>query len=144
MIKKLTLMAVAAAALTMAGCVTPLETASGNPEVVVQKDAARVKNELLAMMSAQGFAPTGDSENTLAFSKQLDVGAGMFYQLALGNAYSSQPQWHVRFTLIPMGKSTHVYAFVNVAMQGAFGQDQGMDDTRGKAGHEVQSLLNQL
>ena len=136
-----------AAILGLGGCanVGPLATPSGNPEITVpRKDLEHVKTELVATMCAHGFEPVEDGQNSVAFSKPLEPGAAFAYTLAMGNAYSSQPQMNVRYSLIQQGNGVHVYAFVGVAMQGGFGQSQSLDLTHGKAGREVQEVLETL
>jgi hypothetical protein len=123
------MMLLAAAACGISACanVGPLPTQSGNPEITVpRKDLAHVKTKLVATMCARGYEPVEDSPNSVAFAKPLEPGQAMLYTMALGNPYSSQPQLDVRYSLIQQGSGTHVYAFVGVAMQGAFGQSQGL------------------
>ncbi len=129
----------------MFGCAdAPLSPVSGNPEILVHKNVAQVRDELISIMSARGYVPTEDSPNIVAFSRQLDNGSAVLYTLAIGNAYSSYPQQDVKFTMIPQGEDTHVYGFVRFSMQGAFGQAQNVELTRGKAGRELQEMLTSL
>ena len=124
---------------------TPLPTASGNPEVTISStNTKRVKEVLIAYYSSNGFAVVQDTQYTLAVSKTLDPGQAMLYQLGMGNAYSSAPQMVISFTLSPIAGATKVFGHVSVGMRGVFGQDQGMNLNRGRAGRELQTTLNQL
>jgi len=131
----------------LTGCagVGPLQTPSGNPEVTINSsNKSRIKEQLISRFAANGFAIKQDTQYMLMVSKPLEGGDGMVYQLALGNAYSSAPEMNVSVTLAPVGKTTRVYGRIAVGMQGAFGQSQGTDLTRGKAGRELQVMLEQV
>ena len=80
----------------------------------------------------------------LMVSKPLEGGDGMLYRMAMGNAYSATPEMNITITLAPHGGSTRVYGRIAVGMQGAFGQNQGTDLTRGTAGRELQTMLEQV
>lgn len=135
----------AAVSVCTVGCVSPLPTTSGNPEITVNKPVAEVKNELLAAMSARGYEPTEDGPNTMAFTKPLNPGAAALYTIGMGSASSSNPNMDIRYSLIDQGGSTHVYAFIRISMQGGFGQAENVDLTHGsKAAGEVQEMLEGL
>jgi hypothetical protein len=74
----------------------------------------------------------------------MDVGREVLTRVALGNAYSSQPKFRVTYTLAPLGAATRVLAHIVIDMKSAFGAEQGMSLDKGKAGHEVQTALEQL
>jgi hypothetical protein len=107
---------------------------------MVRKGLAEIKNELMTVMSSQVYAPTEDCQKTIAFTKPLDTSAALLYTIAMGNAYSSAPEMNVRYSLIAQDTGTYVYAFVKIAMQGAFEQTQNVELTRGKAGREIQEM----
>jgi hypothetical protein len=135
------------AAAVLAGCaeVGPLHTQSGNPEAIFPQKPDLVRTELMAEMAVRGFMQIQDEPNILTFSRTMQQGEELLYTLGMGNAYSSQPEVHIRFTLVDMGGGkTHVYGFARCDMTGAFGQSQSLDITHGKGGREVQQLLDGL
>jgi hypothetical protein len=149
-----TMMALAALCVLasgITGCVSPLATQSGRPEVYVQREPAKVKSALLEVMSAHGFAPISDGENTLGFTKKMDNSgalAAMLVVSALGGrdtAIAGTPDLYVRFTLIPWGTGgTHVYGFAGVGTQNVYGQADNTDTSQGRMGQELQQMLEQL
>ena len=142
---RLTSLILGFAILTGCAGVGPLPTPSGNPEVTINSsNKDKIKELLISKFAVNGFAIKQDTQYMLMVSKPLEGGDGMMYQLALGNAYSSTPEMNVSVTLSPVGKTTRVYGRIAVGMQGAFGQSQGTDLTRGKAGHELQGMLEQV
>ncbi len=133
--------------LILSSCagVGPLPTPSGYPEVTIDStNTKRIKELLLAHFASDGFAVVQDTEYTLNVTKPLEGSAAVLYQVALGNAYSSTPQANISVTIAPLGSATKVYGHIAVGMQGAFGQNQGTNLDRGKAGRELQSVLDQL
>jgi hypothetical protein len=91
-----------------------------------------------------GYTLVSNTPYSLVFQKPMEGVGGALYQAAMGNAYSSQPQLIVRYTIATTGQSTHVFASVGTNMQNAFGRSEGMDLSRGKAGGELQSVLERL
>ena len=135
------------ASACLCGCagVGPLPTPSGYPEVTINTtNTKRVKEFLLAHFASQGFAVLQDTQYTLLVSKQMEGSGAVLYQVAMGNAYSSPPQMNISVTITPLGGATKVYGHIAVGMQGVFGQNQGTNLDRGKAGRELQSVLDQL
>jgi hypothetical protein len=132
--------------LLFAGCATePLGTASGNPEVTVQStNVPRIKATLISGLASQGYQVTQDSPFLLGFVGPVNPAAGALYQALMGNAYSSTPQMRVAFNFASLGDSTRVFGHIAVTMQNAFGQSQETNLDRGKAGHELQTVLTQL
>lgn len=131
----------------VSGCagVGPLPTPSGNPEVTINSSNTKhIKELLVASLASNGFAVQQDTEFMLGASKPMEGSGAVLYQAALGNAYSSHPQMNVSVTIAPLGSSTKVYGRIAVGMQGVFGQSQGTDLTRGKAGRELQAMLDQV
>jgi hypothetical protein len=131
----------------LCGCanVGPLATPSGYPEVTINTtNTKRVKELLLAHFASQGFAVLQDTEHMILVSKPMEGSGAVLYQVAMGNAYSSQPQMNISVTITPVGSTTKVYGHIAVAMQGVFGQNQGTNLDRGKAGRELQQVLDQL
>jgi hypothetical protein len=135
------------ASALLCGCagVGPLPTPSGYPEVTINtNNTKRVKELLLAHFASQGFAVLQDTEHMILVSKPMEGSGAALYQVAMGSAYSSPPQMNISVTIVPLGSSTKVYGHIAVAMQGAFGQNQGTNLDRGKAGRELQQVLDQL
>ncbi len=133
--------------LLLSSCagVGPLPTPSGYPEVTINStNTKRIKELLLAHFASNGFAVLQDTQYTLNVSKPLEGSAAVLYQVALGNAYSSTPQMNISVTIAPLGSTTKVYGHIAVGMQGAFGQNQGTNLDRGKAGRELQTVLDQI
>lgn len=123
----------------------PIATPTGKPEVMIaSKDASRIKGAIVSTVSAQGFSIVQDTSYSLVFTKPMEGSGGFLYQAAMGNAYSSPPQWVVSFTIAPLENSTRVFAHLSVGMQGAFGQSQGANMDQGKAAHEAQAMLEQI
>ena len=142
---RLTSLILGFAILTGCAGVGPLPTPSGNPEVTINSgNKSRIKELMITRFAANGFAIKQDTQYMLMVSKPMDTGDAMMYQLALGNAYSSAPEMNISLTLAPVGKTTRVYGRIAVGMQGVFGQSQGTDLTRGKAGHQLQAILEQV
>src|SRR5207249_8280277 len=118
---------------------------SGYPEVTINTaDTKRVKELLLTRFASRGFAVLSDTQYTLVVSKPLEGSTAVLYHVALGNAGSSQPQMNISLSITPLGGATKVYGHIAVGMQGVFGQNQGTNLDRGKAGHELQTDLEQL
>ncbi len=133
--------------LLLSSCagVSPLPTPSGYPEVTINStNTKRIKELLLAHFASNGFTVLQDTQYTLNVSKPLEGSAAVLYQVALGNAYSSTPQMNISVTIAPLGSTTKVYGHIAVGMQGAFGQNQGTNLDRGKAGRELQTVLDQI
>ena len=133
--------------LLLSSCagVGPLPTPSGYPEVTINStNTKRIKELLLAHFASNGFTVLQDTQYTLNVSKPLEGSAAVLYQVALGNAYSSTPQMNISVTIAPLGSTTKVYGHIAVGMQGAFGQNQGTNLDRGKAGRELQTVLDQI
>jgi hypothetical protein len=143
--KRILILALASAFLCGCAGVGPLPTPSGNPEVTINSSNTKhIKELLVASLASNGFAVQQDTEYMLGASKPMEGSGAVIYQAALGNAYSSQPQVNVSITIAPLGSSTKVYGRIAFGMQGAFGQNQGTDVTRGKAGRELQAMLDQV
>jgi hypothetical protein len=135
------------ALLALTGCagVGPVDTPSGNPEVTIKStDTSRIKGAIVALYSGEGYGLVSDSQFNLVFAKQMSVGEAALYTVAMGNAYSSSPSMRIAVTVVPESGATRVFAHVDVAMQGVFGQNQGTNLDHGKAGKEVQASLEQL
>jgi hypothetical protein len=129
------------------GCanLAPVATPSGKPEVTIaSKNVSRIKSDLVSKVSADGYSVVQDTTYSLVVSKQMEGSGAVLYQAALGNVNSSQPQMNISFTIAPTDDTTHVFAHLNIGMQGAFGQNQGTNLDNGKAAHQVQSLLEQV
>jgi hypothetical protein len=137
------LIAILVAAL-FTGCATlpPINTASKRPEVTIATaNRELVKARLIDACSTSGYTLVQESPSLIAFSKPMTGSDGFMYQLAMGNAYSSQPQQIVRFTVTSLGGKTQVYGSINTSMQNAFGRSDGMDLSTARPGHEVQLVL---
>jgi len=65
------------------------------------------------------YALMGQSENTLTFTRQMDLNQQFWTTLALGNAYSSQPVLIATCTLIPLdrGNATRAALFLKAVPQ---------------------------
>jgi len=135
------------ALLALTGCagVGPVNTPSGNPEVTIKStDTSRIKGALVKSYSEAGYRLTQDTPFNLEFTKQMSLGEATLYTVAMGNSYSSMPNMKIAFTLVTGEGTTRVFAHVDVAMQGVFGQNQGTNLDHGKAGKQVQASLEQL
>jgi hypothetical protein len=88
--------------------------------------------------------PVQDSQYVMSFTRQLDSGTAMLYEVAFGSMYSSWPIADVRYTIVPQGKTVRVFAFVNISMNNGFGGMQSTDLTHGKAGHQIQAFMEQI
>jgi len=121
-----------------------VQTASGMPEATINTKPERVKVELMSVMANNGYALVRDTQYSLGFSKTMDLGQEFLTRLALGSAYSSQPKMLVEYSLIPQGNMTRVISHIAIDMQNPFGGQQGMSLDNGKAGREVQAMLEQL
>jgi hypothetical protein len=120
-----------------------VNTASGIPDVTINAKSDKVKPVLLNQMASNAYVLTGQTENTLTFTKQMDVNQQFWVTLGLGSAYSSQPVLIATCTLIPLesGSATRVIGHIGVDMRNPFGGQQGMSLDHGKAGAQFQSLL---
>jgi hypothetical protein len=135
------------AVMAFGGCagVGPLPTTSGNPEVTINSEnTKRIKETLIDLYSSSGYAVVRETEYTVTVSRALDTGQAMFYQVAMGNAYSSPPQVNISLTITPVGGATKVFGQISIGMRGVFGQDQGTNLNHGKAGRQLQDTLEQL
>ena len=145
--QSLTRIASIALAGLLAACaaVKPLGTPTGRPEVTIgSTNASDIKGRIIAANAMYGYTLIQESPYLLVFSKPFEGWGGALYQASMGNAYSSQPQLVARYTIATMGSSTRVFASVETTMQNAFGRSDGMDLSKGKAGHEIQAVLQQI
>jgi hypothetical protein len=123
---------------------TALPTRSGRPEVVVRPPAARAKAVAIDTMIATGHVLTNQSENILTFERDMPPAQSMLYLAAVGNSYYSQPKGIVRLTFVPAANGVKIYANAQVATQGPFGQMKTVDMSTGKAGQDIQALLESI
>jgi hypothetical protein len=131
----------------MIGCagVGPVATPSGNPEVTIKSgNTARIKGAIVESFSQSGYQLVNDGQFGMAFVKPMDVGQATLYTALMGNAYSSMPNVHINVAIVPGEGTTRVYGHIGVDMQGVFGQNQGTMLDHGKAGHELQFVLEQV
>ena len=142
----LLLSATIVACFTFVSCasVQRVQTASGMPEVTINAKPDRIKVALMSVMANNGYALMRDTEYSLGFGKTMDTGQELLTRVALGNAYSSQPKVLVEYSLIPQGNMTRVISHTAIDMQNPFGGQQGMSLDNGKAGQQVQAMLEQL
>jgi hypothetical protein len=131
--------------LSACASLQPLPTPTGKPEVTIQSgDTNRIKSLLVSHFASQGFAVVQDTPYSLVFAKEMEGGGGLLYQAALGNAYSSTPQWQLRLSFAPAGGTTRVFGYVSSSMQNAFGQTKQMEMNNGKAAHQTQAILERV
>jgi len=136
---------VALLALTACAGVGPVNTPSGNPEVTIKStDTSRIKSAIVTMYSGEGYGLASEGQFNLVFVKQMSAGEAALYTVAMGSSYSSSPSMRIAVTVVPESSATRVFAHINVAMQGVFGQDQGTSLDHGKAGKQVQASLERL
>jgi hypothetical protein len=138
------LSALLAFVITLSGCAVmqPLPTPTGKPEVTIHSsDTNRIKSLLVTHFASQGFAVVQDTPYSLVFGKAMEGGGGLLYQAALGNAYSSTPQWQLRLSFASASGTTRVFAHISSSMQNAFGQTDQMEMNNGKAAHQTQAVL---
>lgn len=133
--------------LGLSGCATSqaLQTPSGKPEVTIQSaDTSRIRSVLINEFLNAGFTVISDSENTLVFAKEMSDFGGLAYKGLMGNAYSSNPEWNVRVNMVSLGQTTRILGQPVTRMQNAFGRDDVMDMSQGKAGMQTQEILNRV
>ncbi|MEI6177142.1 MAG: hypothetical protein WCS43_09640 [Verrucomicrobiota bacterium] len=131
--------------LALCSCQTiSINTPSGRPEVTAKSSISRAKTTAIHMMASAGYSLASQSENTLTFECQMPPGDAALYLIAVGNSYYSQPVWTTRFTFVPVGNEVKIYGTVKASAQGPFGQIQSTDLTTGKAGQQLQQLLEEI
>jgi len=133
--------------LMIAGCATTqrLTTPSGKPEVTINTtDRGKIKSVIINEFMNAGFTMVSESDYGIVFSKPMEGFGGIMYKAMLGNLYSSSPEWNVRINMATTGDSTRVMAQAIVRMQNAFGQEDVNDMTKGKAGVQLQEILQRI
>ena len=131
--------------LTGCAATRPMSTASGKPEVNINStDREKIKSAIINEFMNAGFSLVSDTSYSVVFTKPMDGVGGVFYQAMLGNAYSSSPEWNARINMATLNNSTRVMAQAVVKMQNAFGREDINDMTDGKAGAQLQQILEQV
>jgi hypothetical protein len=120
-------------------------TPSGKPEVVINTtDREKIKSVIINEFMNAGFTMVSESDYSVVFSKPMEGFGGVMYQAMLGNSYSSSPEWNARINMANTGESTRVLAQAVVRMQNAFGREDVNDMTNGKAGVQLQEILQSI
>ena len=133
--------------LIFSGCATTqrVATPSGKPEVVINTtDREKIKSVIINEFMNAGFTMVSESDYSVVFSKPMEGFGGVMYQAMLGNSYSSSPKWNARINMANTGESTRVLAQAVVRMQNAFGREDVNDMTNGKAGAQLQEILQRI
>jgi len=133
--------------LMLAGCATTqrLATPSGKPEVNINTtDRGKIKSVIINEFMNAGFTMVSESDYSVVFSKPMEGFGGVMYQAMLGNSYSSSPEWNARINMATTGSSTRVMSQAVVRMQNAFGREDVNDMTDGKAGAQLQEILQRI
>ena len=133
--------------LMLGGCATTqrLATPSGKPEVNINTtDRGKIKSVIINEFMNAGFTMVSESDYSVVFSKPMEGFGGVMYQAMLGNSYSSSPEWNARINMATTGSSTRVMAQAVVRMQNAFGREDVNDMTDGKAGAQLQEILQRI
>lgn len=133
--------------LIVSGCATTqrVATPSGKPEIVINTtDRGRIKSVITNEFMNAGFTMVSESDYSVVFSKPMEGVGGVMYQATLGNPYSSSPEWNARINMATTGTSTRVMAQAVVKMQNAFGREDVNDMTNGKAGVQLQEILQRV
>lgn len=134
-------------ALILGGCATTqrLATPSGKPEVNINTiDREKIKSVVINEFMNAGFSLISDTDYSVVFSKPMEGFGGIMYQTMLGNSYSSSPKWNARINMATINNSTRVMAQAVVRMQNAFGREDVNDMTNGKAGTQLQQILQRV
>ncbi len=91
-----------------------------------------------------GFILISDTEYNIVLSKPWDGAGGLLYQVLLGNAYSTKPEWNIRLSMVTLNNSTRIVAQSVVKMKNGFGREEVNDMTAGKSGEELQQMLRSI
>ncbi len=133
--------------LMLAGCATTqrLATPSGKPEVNINTtDRGKIKSVIINEFMNAGFTMVSEGDYSVVFSKPMEGFGGVMYQAMLGNSYSSSPELNARINMATTSSSTRVMAQAVVRMQNAFGREDVNDMTDGKAGAQLQEILQRI
>ncbi|MCF6153927.1 MAG: hypothetical protein E3K36_01480 [Candidatus Brocadia sp.] len=133
--------------LILVGCATTqhLATPSGKPEVnITTTDRGKIKSVIINEFMNAGFSLVSESDYSVVFSKPVEGFGGVMYKAMLGNSYSSNPEWNARINMAALNDSTRVMAQAVVRMQNAFGREDVNDMTTGKAGAQLQEILQKI
>lgn len=133
--------------LILGGCATTqhLATPSGKPEVnITTTDRGKIKPVIINEFMNAGFSLVSESDYSVVFSKPMEGFGGVMYKAMLGNSYSSSPEWNARINMATLNDSTRVMAQAVVRMQNAFGREDVNDMTNGKAGTQLQEILQKI
>jgi len=128
----------------LASCapVPKINTPSGRPQVTINRSSGAIKNKISSHFLRHGANLVSETSRTLRFSEAVSTEDELIFRVGLGNSYSSQPRRQTTFHFIPESKNrTLVTANISMSMQGAFGQNQGMDLSTGRAGSDIQGYL---
>ena len=115
--------------VVLAGCVAQPErmaqTPSGWPEVIIATPNKQlIKEKIIAMDAKLGWNLEQETESTVLFTKVDNSGSfgSLMTKNMLGNAYSTLPQYEMRYIFSTDGDSTHVIVNVAVSTQMPMGQ----------------------
>ena len=84
------------------GCVTPMHTASGKPEVTVAASNAQVRSAVANAFVNSGFHVYSSDPMALVFEKNAGFAASMFF----GTVFNPTAQHRVRVSLIDQGTNS--------------------------------------
>ena len=121
-----------------------INTISGKPQIIINRDMATVKNKISSDFVMHGNTILNETSRSIRFAADMNTGNAMLYKVAMGNSYSSDPSLQYDFNFISQGKNrTLVSGRVITVMQNAFGRSQNTDLSKGKAGVELQNYFVQ-
>jgi len=127
---------------TFTGCVTPLNTPSGRPEVTVTGATTNsVKGALINEMLNDGYVVKRSDENIVVCEKAMDNFAA---QMLYGSNFNRQPNARITYNLIELGSSIRIVAQIEIITNPDSGLEQVTPLNNGKDANDVQNMLTRI
>jgi len=134
---------VAALLLFITGCVSPLNTPSGCPEVFISGASAQtVSNHLVSAWIGAGYSVEQQTASSILLTRDAD---DIATQLFFGSEFNTTPQCQLRLNIVPVGMSTKVVANYAVVTNPGSAFAKRTDFSKSsKAAHQIQESLDRL
>ena len=129
--------------IILAGCSSyTFHTASGLPEVVIYAKQYQVREKIINDLASKGLMLIAENDHQLVFSKQLDGDASAMYQFIYSGAYSTIPEWILRFNFVKDASGgVRVIGTAHIKTINTYGQVTMNDATHGKGGKQLYDYL---
>lgn len=141
------ILAVVLSSVLLSGCASEVlnkQTASGKPEGVYPNHTVeQVMEALVQNCNEKGFAIEEQAKNYVVCSREMQGGSAILTQLAIGNAYSTNPVQKVRYSASKFGTGSKVWAEAWSETQMALGQVNKVANNDNKTKNNIQTVLDE-